>query len=311
MNHEAIVRQILEKDFGEVPTAVSRMTTGNANEVYLANLPSRPVIIRLNVDPAALLGSEKYIPLFRSKGIQVPDILASDYSKTFVPFAYQIQSKLEGKDLGDVIASLSHDELKGVAKEIASITKKLSDIPPINGKYGWFGADEKNVYDSWWDLLQPRKIIERNQETGVVGEKYIEAIHRVLNKYRSYFDTVPPIFYYDDMSSKNVLVHEGKFSGIVDLDTIAQGDPLEGIGRIEASWFGTEYGVTYTNAVEDALDLNDQQREMVTVYGLLNRVYWLSENGIQFNQNTSSEVDWEKAEQDKVVIDDILSKMEV
>jgi len=307
-DHLGVVKKILEKELGESPRSVERMTTGLANEVYRAVLSSQTVIVRLNADPNCMIGSEQHIPLLRSKGVQVPDILASDYSKNFVPFAYQIQTKTEGQDIDAVIESLSDNQLREIAGEIAHIINALK-VLPTNGKFGWVGNDDEPLYDTWLEVLEPNKIIERNQKTGVVGQTYVDAYQQILSRFRPYFEHVPSTFYYDDMSSKNVLINDGKFSGLVDLDTMAYGDPLELVGRIEASWFGTTYGETYTNAVEDALGLTPEQREIVTAYAFFNRVHWLSEKGIKFNKNTSEEIDSAAVQKDKQVIDAILAKL--
>jgi aminoglycoside phosphotransferase (APT) family kinase protein len=308
-SHTNILNKILEKEFGESSENIERMTTGLANEVYLVALSSKKVIVRLNTDPKQMMGSERHIPLLKSKGIKVPDILASDYSKSFVPFAYQIQTKIEGKDIGAVIETLSDEELKKLGAEIAHIIDALKVIP-TNGKFGWVGNDDTPLHNTWLEILQPNKIIERNEQTGVVGQIYVDKYFTVLEKFKSYFEQVPSTFYYDDMSSKNVLINNGSFAGLVDLDTMAYGDPLEVIGRIEASWFGTRYGQFYTNSVEDALSLTSEQREIVTAYAFFNRVHWLSERGIKFNANTSEEIDWKLVEADRKIIDSILAKIE-
>ena len=67
------------------------------------------------------------------------------------------------------------------------------------------------------------------------------------------------------------MIHEGRFAGLVDLDSLAQGDPLEAIGRIKASWYGTHHGRVYADAVMDAQNLSHEQRNLVTLYALLNR----------------------------------------
>jgi tartrate dehydratase alpha subunit/fumarate hydratase class I-like protein len=92
----------------------------------------------------------------------------------------------------------------------------------------------------------------------------------------------------------------------VDLDTIAHGDPLEGVGRIEASWYGTVHGRSYADAVMNAQALGVEQRRMVRVYAVMNRVQWLSERGVKFNANTSAVVDWDAVKADEAVIDAML-----
>lgn len=92
------------------------------------------------------------------------------------------------------------------------------------------------------------------------------------------------------------------FSGLVDLDGLTQGDPLEAVGRIKLSWYGTRQGDIYTTAIMDELGLNQEQRNLATMYALLNQISWACENGIQFNQNTKAEVDEEKKYRDRNLI---------
>lgn len=309
-HHDEIINQILQGEFGQSATAIERMTIGLANEVYLVTLPDRSLIVRMNADPSKMKGSEKYVPLFKSLGIKVPDIIASDYSKTIVPFAYQIMTKIEGQDMGHVIDKLTNDQLVDIAKEVASIFRKLESLP-TNGKFGWDNGDDGNFFSSWLELLEHmiHEVKERNEKTGVVGEHYIKVMEGIVKEYKGYFSNVRSVFYFDDLSTKNVMVHKGKFAGVVDLDSMEYGDSLEGVGRIKASWFGTPYGDFYANAVESELGLNPEQRKMVTVYGVLNHIYWLSEKGIQFNQNTSEEINQDQVEQDRKSIELLLAEL--
>ena len=46
---------------------------------------------------------------------------------------------------------------------------------------------------------------------------------RVAERFRSYFATVRPVPFPDDMTTKNVYVHEGAFTGIEDVDYVCHG----------------------------------------------------------------------------------------
>ena len=142
LEHKEIVEEAIAKATSEKVLSIDRMTYGICNEVYCATLPQRKLIVRLNQYPSQMEGSEIYIPLFKSQGIKVPDILASDYSKRELPFAYQVFSWIEGEDLGKVIKSLGDEEIKDIAKEIAGIIKKLSTIP-TNGQFGSVGKKKR------------------------------------------------------------------------------------------------------------------------------------------------------------------------
>lgn len=297
------VARITQKEFNASPEKITRMTNGICNDVYLVKLGEREVVIRLKAEARYMLGSSKHIPVFRQKGIRVPDILAEDYTCSFVPFAYQVQSKIEGRDIGEVIATLSDSELEAIGGEIANIFRQIGTAPN-NGKFGVLWGDDKDLVDSWADeVARVTKVVKGwGQRTGVLDDELSGILEGLNRDYRQYFDRVRPYTYYGDICAKNVMVYEGRFSGLVDLDAIAQGDPLEAIGRIKASWYGTHHGMVYTDAVMDALKLTGEQRKIVTMYAVLNRAFWTLENGVRFNQNTSGRVDQARLREDKAAV---------
>lgn len=295
---------IVQKHFNQSPKKVERMKAGICNEVYRVEVDGKAFIVRMNNLNRFLKGSSRNIPIFKSKGISVPEILFEDYSKQTISYAYQIMTVMEGEDLGNVIRGLTSDELVSIAKDISGIFLKLGDIQ-TNGKFGWVADNETKLVDSWSEVMLKMyyDVCSRNDATGVVGKELIDLYSQLITKHKLYFDSVPSRFVYDDISSKNVIIKDGKFNGLVDLDQVMYGDFLEPIGRIKASWYGTDYGRVYTESILDCLSLNQSQREMITVYALLSRINWLSEIGIQFNQNTSVEIDQTRVDQSRKIIE--------
>jgi aminoglycoside phosphotransferase (APT) family kinase protein len=308
-HHEELVLRIIDIEYKTVPSCVERMTIGLCNEVYKVTLASDVVFVRMNMEVFELLGSSKHLPVFASLGIPVPKILASDYTKTVIPYAYQVQSCVPGKDMGLVMESLSDEQLRSIAREIATIFKKLRQLP-TNGKFGWVGGDESRLVDSWTEIMNVDKVSERNMRTGVVGEELVVFSRKLFEEYKSYFDSVESVFYYDDISSKNVLIDGGVFTGLIDIDTVVYGDPLEAVGSIKASWYGTHHGEVYTQAIENELGLNAFERKVVTMYALFSRIWWLSEKGMKFNDNTSDVVDHAAADRDRVAIEGLRRELE-
>lgn len=309
--HHDYIAQITQREFGAPPGTITRMNNGICNEVYTVEVAGREYIFRLNSEPRFMLGSRNNTPLFKSKGIKVPDILAEDYSKTWLPVAFQIQSKIDGRDIKDVIETLDDGQLKAIGADVANIFRQLASVPN-NGKFGVLWGDDKDLVDSWSaEVARVIQVVSGwGMQTGVLDAKLEEVLSRINTEYKAYFDRVRPYTYFGDLSSKNVMIHEGQFSGLVDLDSLAQGDPLEAIGRIKASWYGTHYGAVYANAVMDSLGLPEPQRKIVTMYALLNRTFWTLENGVQFNQNTSRTIDRQREAKDKKAVADLLAELE-
>ena len=314
-SHEEMINRIINHHFKQIPVSIQRISIGICNEVYNVVLSDKEIIVRLSAENKFLMGSHDHIPKFKALGIHVPDILAEDFTKLKIPLSYQIQSKIEGQDLGNVIENMTDLQLITLAKEISSIFKKVASIPASNQFGVIWGGDYNELSATWTERMKIwlEESAERGMKTGVMDSDMLMLTKRLYDKYHSYFDSIKPITYYGDICSKNVMIKDGIFSGLVDLDGLTQGDPLEAIGRINLSWYGTRHGEVYTHAVMDELGLNDNDRErkLVLVYSLFNIISWACENGIQFNQNTIPIVDKERLIKDKKIITAIVKELKL
>lgn len=311
--HEQMINVIIASHFKQQPKFIRRMAIGISNEVYEVGLNDREVIARLSPYNKFLMGSHDHIPKFKILGIIVPEILVEDYSRNHIPLSYQIQNKIEGQDLGEVIETLSDVQLKVLAKEVANIFNKVSTIPSSN-KFGviW-GGGENEISDTWTERMQIwiEDSKQKGVKTGVMDSDIQSLANNLYTRYESYFNSITPTTYYGDICSKNIMIYNGVFNGLVDLDGLTQGDPLEAIGRIKLAWYGTRHGELYTNAIMDELELDHEERRLVTMYALLNQISWTCDNGIQYNQNTNTEIDREKELKDKNIIKTLATELKI
>lgn len=308
--HHQAINLIAENEFGDTPGLIVRMENGICNAVYSASVCGRDLIFRLNTEPRYMLGSHDHIPLFRSKGIHVPDIVAEDLTRSTLSLAYQVQNQIPGSDIGEVISRLTDDELRGIAAEVANVFKQLSDVPN-NGKFGVMWGDDRDLVDSWSAEVArvTSVVLGWGRKTGVLDENIENTLAWISTEFEGYFNRVRPLTYFGDIASNNVMIFEGRFAGLVDLDSLAQGDPLEAVGRIKASWYGTHYGRVYSDAVMDSLGITAPQRQIVTMYALLYRAFRTLENGVQFNQHTSRPVDRQREAEDKSAVAGLLAEL--
>ena len=301
--HHREVESIIEREFGCRPHQIERMGNGICNEVYRIRAGDLDCVVRLKAEARYMYGSHDHIPIFRNASITVPEILAEDYSKTRSLFAYQVLSIIPGRDINDVIHTLTDGQLRAIAGHISFVFDALKDVPN-NGKFGDQWGDDDDLVDSWTDDIarMTKVVIGWGTRTGVLDAETEGILEWINAEYKPYFDSAACLTYYGDICAKNVMIHNGEFAGLVDLDALSQGDPLEAIGRIKASWYGTHHGSVYAEAVMDEQCLDRDHRRIVTMYALLNRAYWTMENGIQFNQNTSTRVDPLREKQDKAAV---------
>lgn len=229
----------------------------------------------MGVKNSYLRGSSINTPLFRALNIPVPDILLEDYSEAIIPYPYQILSKIPGDDLGKVIMDLSEEKLSQIAAEITSIIKKLATLPTTR-EFGCVRIPASTMYPSWTACLRARisKAIEKSE---ILRPELIEKIITICEQKTEYLNSVESIFFYEDMGAKNILVNDGRFSGIVDLDFISYGDPLDALGSILATWPEKKSGKFYLSSLCSHLNLSREQKNMVVLYAAIHRFFWLSE----------------------------------
>jgi RimJ/RimL family protein N-acetyltransferase/aminoglycoside phosphotransferase (APT) family kinase protein len=303
-SHEQMIETIILLHFKQSPKFIRRMVIGICNEVYEVGLDDKEIIVRLSYFDKYLMGSRDHIPKLKTLGIKVPEILLEDYVRDLIPMSYQIQTKIEGKDLGQIIETLSTEQLKSIAKEVANIFSKVRTIPSSD-KFGviWGGGDNE-LSDTWTERMKIwiEESKQRGKSTGVMDSEMEDLANSLYESYRPYFSSIKPTTYYGDISSKNIMIHNGAFNGLVDLDGLTQGDPLEAVGRIKLAWYGADFGAFYTKTIMEELRLNMEQRKLVIVYALINKISWVCENGIQFNQNTNAVIDRKKERLDKKIL---------
>ncbi|MCI4669174.1 MAG: phosphotransferase [Bacteroidia bacterium] len=308
--NENQIEQVSEWVFKKRPLQIEKKTIGLCNEVYELKFSSESFILRMNQQKDILFGTHKHLPLFKKLYIKTPEIVAEDYSKDHFPFCYHILTKIEGRDLGLVIDTLNHSQLRQVASEISNIFDKfnspvaqdfLNDISEIP-------VDDKGA--SWKEIMnQKRTILDRNAASKVVDEETLRIYNELLDSFEDYFRHANSRWYYDDLCYKNVMVHEGQFTGLVDLDFLCQGDYLSAVGTIMSSYQGEAYGKIYLDEIFKQQKLSIFQQNIVRVYAILNLVLWTSEEGVKFNSNSSGIVNWENVERKRQKIAEIYQEI--
>jgi aminoglycoside phosphotransferase (APT) family kinase protein len=299
MNNQNI-NKVCEIVFKKEPLKITKKTIGICNEVFGIEFENESYILRMNEEKKYLYGTHKFLPIFQKLQITTPTIIAEDYSKKQFSFCYQILSKIEGQDLGVVIHELNENNLKSIASEISGIFNKFKSLP-LENTFGEITGLDEEKYNSLTEIIenQKRTILERNDKTKVIDQDTINILNNLINNYQNYFLQAKPKLYYDDICSKNVMIHNGEFSGLVDLDFLVKGDYLEAIGRIIASWYGKKHEEIYINEIIKLQKLDKNQQKVIKMYAILNLIYWTSEEGIQFNSNSSGVINWKNVESKK------------
>jgi Phosphotransferase enzyme family len=119
---------------------------------------------------------------------------------------------------------------------------------------------------------------------GVVDPTIADRVERAAARFADYFAAIPPRPFLDDTTTKNVLVSDGRLSGIVDVDCVCYGDRLFPIALTRASLRNAGHEADYTDDWLDLLAPTAQQRAAVAVYTALFCSMFLGEIGQTFNR---------------------------
>ena len=287
--NEQHVAQIVQRVRDESVLTVDRFTTGSRHFVYDVVTESRQNFVVRIAKPenkASLLGAMYWYNLLKPKGVQLPNVLYADIEAVTAPFPYLIIERLAGTDLGVAYPQLSKDEKKTLAGEMARI-QKIAGTLPLGKGFGFVGSYESSCFQrTWVDVLHNSldRSRKRIQAIGAVDARHVDRVAAEIGKYEGYFSQVKPKCFLDDITTKNVIVHDGKLSGIVDVDFVCFGDNLFTIALTRMSLLNTGFDLDYIDYWCDASDLREEQREVLQFYTALFCVDFMGEIGQAFNK---------------------------
>ena len=281
-----IANEVCLKYFKDKPKTLKRFETGLANYVYLARYDAGNYVIRISED----YNTTYWIDELKDLNIPIPRVIHKGENDGH---RYLILNHIEGKDLYHVYKSLSDDEKKEIAKSIIEIQNKVSTLPMNNGfgcvsQYG----DSSSV-DNWkevvlGDLARSRSWIMKNQ---IFDVKKVKDVEELLKKYNDYFQTITPIPFLDDITTKNVLINEGKLTGVIDLDWLCFGDRLYFIALTNMALINDEDDTKYIDYLIEEQGATDYEKVIIKLYTLVFCVIFMSEKGIKFNKEEAAKVD--------------------
>jgi len=288
--NEIIAAQLVQQLLHTEPLQVSRFRTGLAHYVYEVQTPNQPVVVRMAAGGSdslhgAVYWAERLIPL----GLPLPAILGDDREARLSPFPALVLERLPGTDLGHVYDVLSLQEKRALATEIVQIQRLVGALPPGPG-YGYaISYADQGLLPSWQAVVEQslNRSHTRIQQLGRVDVKYVERVQALVPRFSSYFAAITPRPFLDDTTTKNVLIHRGQLSGVVDVDFVCFGDPLFTVALTHMALLSMGADTAYTDAWCVLLELTGEQRAAFQFYTCLFCVDFLSEIGHDANQNSS------------------------
>lgn len=178
----------------------------------------------------------KYLSLFISKGIKAPVVkyFSSEYP------GYIIYEKIKGLCLSEVFKNLTLSSQIKLCDEIIENYIKISSIKTSG--CGVMSNYDSFIYDSWKDFLL-HEIDKSLLYLNDIKSEFNTAILRIyLEQFISKYLIEKKFLVWSDFHSDNIIVsNEGKLAGFIDFEGLIGGDPLLGLGYLQAKEFNSDF----------------------------------------------------------------------
>lgn len=276
---------------GDSVDSCERFPTGLRNWVYDVTFESgRQVVVRMShsENGAELDGGLFWTPMLVECGVPVASIIAHD---TTCEQPYVVLERLPGTDLGNVFDTLSPDDLARIAGQVGAMQHAATSLPRGAG-FG-YALSYDTVLDETWPAVLEQQVDRAEQwirTAGVVDPSHAESVRIQLGASTSLLNDVAPIAFLHDATTKNVIVDAGQVTGLVDVDTMAFGDPLWAVALTRMSLLSARREDTYIDLLVDAMGIRYQQARL-DLYTRIFCLTFLGELGQAFNQPSTSPVD--------------------
>jgi len=274
--------KILKDELDITPIEVTRFPTGYCHSVYHVKTIDGELVLRIteNALERYYLGSVKWLTKLAQLDIPAPVILKhGQYSDVY----FALMSYMPGKDLGEIYHTLNENQKRGIVKCLSAIQRKVAELPST-GRYGYQDAMCES-FTTWLEYIESG--IERSsrqiKQNGIFSADICDSVTAIMHKFKEYFLSVPSKAFLDDITTKNVLINEGKLTGIVDIDEMCYGDPVLTLGLTNMALLAIKADTNYIDYWLDEMSASQAQRKVLEFYTLYFCIDFMSAQGIKWD----------------------------
>lgn len=273
MNAEMIERLCL-KLFSQTPQTVSRCGVGTGNYVYIVELGEDRLVFRCSQD-GSYTDTIRWLKRLADIRVPVPQVLKNG---NFEGYEYLVLTYIEGRELGLAYPELGEEEKRKIARQVVEIQDRVAGLPLEDVPAGW----------QWSNFLEDMlgRARERIARNGYFDVERVDRLSGGMAQLGEYFAAVKPVAYLDDITTKNLLVHNGALSGVIDVDWIGVGDRLTQAALTYTALLNMGYGASYVEYLLEEMALSAVQKKAFLFYALLYCVDFMGERGTRFMDKT-------------------------
>jgi aminoglycoside phosphotransferase (APT) family kinase protein len=294
---------------GSAVSSIRRFARGHHHYVYDVACPGgRAFVVRLGAieDGAFFEAARGWHALLAPIGTPLPRILAGG---EHCGHPFLILERLPGVDLEDAFDSMSRDDRRALAATIAAIQERVQESLPEGRGFGdSLSCDGPWTASSWAGAVAA--FIDRSRRRLVGREAdLVDLIRRAeagATALAPYFASVRPRPFLDDITTKNVIIHERRLSGIVDVDWLCFGDRLMPVALTRNSMLSTGREPDYADFWLEAHRPGAEERRAFRFYTALYALDFIGEHGQVFNRDEPVRVEEERlARLHRILVDEL------
>ena len=253
---------------------IERCGVGIANYVFIVSTAAEKFVLRCSKGDDAYGDTIYWLNRLSVCNIPIPVVLSEG---KYEDYSYLILSYIHGADIGNVYCQLTDGEKRQIAKEVVEIQRKISGIDvSTDAAWAW-----SRVVDEMLNRAEER--IKRKHYFDIGKVSIVKNLRQELQEY---LDNVQPTPYLDDISTKNVLIYEGKLSGIIDIDWIGLGDMLTFAAMTKVALLNMDLDTRYIDYLLDEIHPNAIEHKAFIFYCLVYCVDFMGERGMRFLDKT-------------------------
>jgi len=282
--NENIAATVASSMTREKVLSADRMATGDQHFIFAIKTENSEYVIRMtdlnqkNKFISAIYWQEKLLSL----GIPLAKFIQSDLNGNYSKFPALLMMRLPGNDLCNIYSNLTNSDKRNLAEEMIKIQALTNALPDGLG-YGITDSYEQiSVDKSWYDFLVNRLnlFMEHIKQNAVFDANEITKVILIAKNMEEEFRVIRARPFLWDASERNVIVHQGKISGIVDVDEICFGDPLFVIALTYVALKVDGYDTLYTDYWEEILKLDKQAQCRLEFYKLFYTVVFMRKHSM-------------------------------
>lgn len=254
---------------------IQRCGVGIANYVFTVSAEAEKFILRCSKEAGAYQDTIYWLRRLAACEIPVPVVL---WEGKYEEYSCLILSYIPGDDIGNVYGELTCGEKRQIAKEVIALQRKVAGIE-VKTPAGW-------TWNRFVDEMLDRAE-ERIKWNRCFDAEKVHIIKNLRREIQEYLDQVRPTPYLDDISTKNLLIHEGKLSGVIDVDWIGLGDMLTFTALTKVALLNMDLDVKYVDDLLEEIEPSAIEYKAFVFYCLLFCVDFMGERGMRFLDKTN------------------------